>query len=61
MHKNTKYLTVNIMKDEEDHHIKKKYTNQGFLGVPGVGNPPANAGDAGYIPDPGRLHMLWGS
>ena len=48
------------MKDEEDYHIKKN-TNQGFLGGPGVGNPPANAGDAGFIPDPGRLHMLWGS
>ena len=26
---------------------KKKNTNQGFLGGPGVGNPPANTGDAG--------------
>ena len=37
------------MKDGEDHHIKKKKknTSQGFLGGPGVGNPPANAGGAG--------------
>ena len=26
---------------------KKKNTSQGFLGGPGVGNPPANAGGAG--------------
>ena len=24
-----------------------------------VKNPPANAGDVGSIPDPGRSHMLW--
>ena len=22
-------------------------------------NPPANAGDTGSIPSPGRVHMLW--
>ena len=32
-----------------------------FLGFPGgavVGNLPANAGDTGLIPGPGRSHML---
>ena len=32
------------------------------LGFPGgavVGNPPANAGDAGSIPGLGRSHMTW--
>ena len=24
-----------------------------------VKNPPANAGDSGSIPDPGRSHMPW--
>ena len=31
-------------------------------GVPGgsvVKNPPANAGDTGLIPDPGRSYMPW--
>ena len=32
-----------------------------FLGSPMVRNLPANAGDVGLIPDPGKSHMLWGS
>ena len=28
---------------------------------PVVKNPPANAGDMGSIPGPGRFHMPWGS
>ena len=32
---------------------------QGFPGVSVVKNPPANAGDTGSIPDPGRSHMQW--
>ena len=31
---------------------------QGFLGDSVVENPPANAGDTGWIPHPGRSHML---
>ena len=34
---------------------------QGFPGGPVVKNPPANAGDMGSIPGPGRFHMLQGS
>ena len=30
-------------------------------GGPVVKNPPANAGDTGSIPNPGRFHMLWGN
>ena len=30
-----------------------------FLGGPVVKNPPANAGDMGSIPGPGRSHMPW--
>ena len=26
-----------------------------------VKNPPANAGDTGLIPGPGRFHMPWGN
>ena len=35
--------------------------NTGFRDFPGgtvVKNPPANAGDMGSSPDPGRFHML---
>ena len=34
--------------------------NRSFMGFPGgtvVKNPPANAGDTGSIPNPGRSHM----
>ena len=31
---------------------------KGFPGGSVVKNPPANAGDTGLIPDPGRSHML---
>ena len=34
---------------------------QGFLGGSVVKNLPANAGDRGSIPDPGRSHILWGN
>ena len=30
-----------------------------FPGGPVVKNPPANAGDTGFIPGPGRPHMPW--
>ena len=31
----------------------------GFLGGPVVKNPPANAGDMGSTPGPGRFHVPW--
>ena len=30
-----------------------------FPGGPVVQNPPADAGDIGSIPGPGRFHLLW--
>ena len=33
--------------------------NPGFLGGAVVKNPPANAGDTGSSPGPGRSHMPW--
>ena len=36
--------------------IKNK--NRGFPGGAVVGSPPANAGDTGSSPGPGRSHML---
>jgi len=38
-----------------------KEKEKGFPGGSVVNNPPANAGDAGSIPDPGRSHMLQGN
>ena len=32
-----------------------------FPGGSVVKNPPANAGDMGSVPDPGRSHMPWNS
>ena len=32
-----------------------------FPGGTVVKNPPANGGDTGSIPGPGRFHMLWGN
>ena len=38
--------------------IKKSETRD-FPGGAGVKNPPANAGDTGSSPGPGRSHMPW--
>ena len=42
---------------------KKKMANKhkcrGFTAGSGAKNPPANAGDTGSFPDPGRFHMPW--
>ena len=41
-------------------NIERKIENQKSQGFPGgsvVKNRPANAGDAGSIPDPGTFHM----
>ena len=42
---------------------KNKCIEKSILDVPGgpaVGNLPARAGNAGLVPDPGRLHVLQG-
>ena len=36
----------------------KKIGNEDFPGSTADRNTPADAGDAGLIPGPGRLHML---
>ena len=38
--------------------LNVKYLNLGFPGGTVVKNPPANAGDTGSSPGPGRSHML---
>ena len=44
------------------HRVKKSWTplthTLDFPGSPVVKNPPANAGDTGLIPGPGRSHTL---
>ena len=37
----------------------QNYNEGGFPGGSVVKNLPANAGDMGSIPDPGRSHMQW--
>ena len=39
--------------------IQIKKTIAGFPGGSVVKNPPADAGDTGSIPDPGRSHVPW--
>ena len=39
---------------------KKKNGLEDFAGGPVVRNPPANAGDTGWIPGPGKSDMPWG-
>ena len=36
-----------------------KHMDKDFPSGPVVKNPPANAGDVGLIPSPGRSHMPW--
>ena len=37
----------------------KTTVSRGFPGGPVVKNPPANTGDTGSIPGPGRSHRPW--
>ena len=39
----------------------RKTRHEGFPGGAVAGNPPANAGDTGSSPGPGRSHMPWGN
>ena len=39
--------------------LLKEKDFKGFPGGPVVKNPPANAGDTGSIPAPGRSHTPW--
>ena len=46
---------------EESEKAGLKLNNQNFPGSPVVENLPANAGDTGPIPGPGRSHMQQGN
>ena len=60
-------LYICIYKSKQRHFSKygynprKKQLCLGFPGGPVVKNLPANAGDMGSIPAPGRSHMLQSS
>ena len=41
-----------------EYYLAIKMDTQGFPGGSVAQNPPANVGDLGLIPDPGRSHML---
>ena len=43
----------------EAFHVPQNYVN--FPGSPVIKNLPANAGDMGSIPGPGRYHMQGGN
>ena len=55
-------ISYNSVSREKGHlqPEKSRFTNRGiFLGGAVVKNPPANAGDTGPSPGPGRSHMPW--
>ena len=52
-----KRLISKIYKQLMEFNIKQQ--QQGFPGGSVVKNSPANAGDVGSIPDPGRPHVPW--
>ena len=47
---------MRLLKTKERENILKEA--EGFSGGEVVKNPPANAGDTGLSPGPGRSHML---
>ena len=50
-----------ILNSEKLKAFPLKIRNKGFPGGTVVKNLPANAGDMGSIPGPGRSHMPWSS
>ena len=49
------------IRENMDSTYNSKNVIKDFLGGAVVKNPPANAGDTGSSPGPGRSHMLWSS
>ena len=47
------------MKDDLRLSNLRSHKGGDFPGGTVIKNPPANAGDMGSIPGPGRSHMLW--
>ena len=55
----SKYMQINIKKDNGGWVKKKKDNILGFPGGPVFKNPPCNAGNVDLISGPGRFHVLW--
>ena len=55
MQQKKKMGKLNFMKNNSVH--QKTLSTEGFPGGAVVKNPPANAGDRGWSPGPGRSHM----
>ena len=55
-------IKINTLKKDNEsqtqNNVKFKITSRGFPGGAVVKNLPANAGDTGSSPGPGRSHML---
>ena len=51
------YISISLIVHSWHHSFKTTF--QGFPGGAVVKNPPANSGDTGSIPGPGRSHMPW--
>ena len=50
-------MFANLISDKEQGMELSKLNSRDFPGGTVVGNPPANAGDTGSSPGPGRSHM----
>ena len=59
-HEIKSYISKKTQKTKRIKSLKNSYLKKELLGFPGgavVKNPPANAGDMGSSPGPGRSHM----
>ena len=45
--------------EKRKEHLIQRHITRDFPGGAVVKNPPANAGDTGSSPGPGRSHMSW--
>ena len=59
--KPTANITLDKKKKLEVFPLTSEIIQEGFPGDAVDKNPPANAGDSGSIPGPGRFHMTWSS
>ena len=53
--------SIALKKRVGQNSVLKSCVEGDFLGGTVVKNPPANAGDTGLSPGPGRSHMPWSS
>lgn len=49
------------VKERNEPALMTTKENEDFPSDPKVKNPPANAGDVGSTPGPGRFHVPWGN